>query len=360
VVPEPTRPSNPPADGGVLLRALGWDDERDEERSALGSSATDLTAGRVAVVNRGSVDVLTAAGSVAARVRAVHPCTGDWVLVRHDDDGSAEVTHVLDRRTLVRRASAGRDSTGQDLAANVDTVGIVVPIEPEPRPSVIERYLVLAWESGAEPVVVLTKADLVPDADERAARVGAASPGAAVVVMSTSEGHRHGDALAALRGTVVLLGPSGAGKSSLGNVLLGEERLATGEVRAVDDKGRHTTVRRELHVRPGGGVLIDTPGLRAVGLVGAADGLERTYSDIEDLATRCRFGDCAHDTEPDCAVQVAIDDGILDPDRLARWRRMRREDAWATSRVEAQAERDRIGKERSRALREMYRIRGKR
>ena len=220
---------------------------------------------------------------------------------------------VLRRRTALVRSSASRTSRGQLLAANVDTVVVTVSLAAPLKHARIERMLALAWESGAQPVVALTKADACADVERLAAEVAETAPGAEVLVTSVVTGQGL-DALAAvLNGTIVLLGPSGAGKSSLGNHLLGEERLTTGAVREQDGKGRHTTAWRELLPLPGGGVLLDTPGLRAVGLQDAQDGLEQTFAEIEQLARECRFGDCAHAGEPGCAVLAADRDRPAHP-----------------------------------------------
>jgi ribosome biogenesis GTPase / thiamine phosphate phosphatase len=183
-----------------------------------------------------------------------------------------------------------------------------------------------------------------------------------ILVTSVATGHNIDVLAALLRGTTVLLGPSGAGKSSLGNTLLGEELLATGTVRAQDGKGRHTTVRRELVPLPGGGVLIDTPGLRGISLHDAADGLEQVFAEIEDLARHCRFGDCAHDTEPGCAVQAAIGAGELPERRLRSYRKLQRENAWAAARTDARLRDERVNRQKAITshLRATYRFRDQR
>jgi ribosome biogenesis GTPase len=250
------------------------------------------------------------------------------------------------------------------LAANVDTVAIAVSLAVAVDLGRTERLLALAWESGARPVVVLTQSDAAsgPDAAADALeRVAAAAPGVDVVACSAATGEGVDVVRAVLTGTVVLVGPSGAGKSTLGNALLGAEVLATGAVRAGDGKGRHTTVRRELLPLPGGGVLIDTPGLRGVGLFEASTGLERAFADVEELAAGCRFGDCAHDAEPGCAVLAAVEGGVLPRRRLDSYRKLLRENEWAASRTDARlrAERENRRKAISRAQRQMYREGGR-
>jgi ribosome biogenesis GTPase len=233
----------------------------------------------------------------------------------------------MERRTAVVRAGASRTSQAQVLAANVDTVAVAVSLADSLRLGRIERMLALAWESGATPVVVLTKADRCADP--------ASAPGVEVLVTSAVTGEGLDVLTAVLSGTVVLLGPSGAGKSTLGNRLLGEALPATGAVRAGDGKGRHTTAWRELLPLPHGGVLLDTPGLRGVGLHDADDGLDQTFAEITELAQDCRFSDCAHTGEPGCAVPAAVEDGHLTRRRLDSYHRLRHENAHAASRTDA-------------------------
>jgi ribosome biogenesis GTPase len=220
----------------------------------------------------------------------------------------------------------------QVLAGDVDLVLITVPGD---RPSVsrVERESVLAWESGARPLVVLTKSDLAPH--DLASRLEQRLVGVDVLVTSgvTGEGVAELAALLEPGRTAVLLGPSGAGKSTLVNALLGDARLETGAVRAADARGRHTTTARELVVLPRGGVLVDTPGLRSLGLLGD-DGIAAAFADVDDLAAGCRFRDCAHAGEPGCAVQRAVDDGTLDPARLESFRKLQREVAFERRRVD--------------------------
>jgi len=199
-----------------------------------------------------------------------------------------------------------------------------------------ERLVALAWDSGATPLVVLTKADLVPDPDVLADDLRASAPGVEVVVVSAArpDGLQPLAAHLATGRTFCLVGRSGAGKSTLVNGMLGEQRFATTDIRA-DGKGRHTTTFRELVVLPGGGILIDTPGLRGVGLWLDGDGLDRAFADVEDLALTCRFADCRHDSEPGCAVLDAVDGGTLDERRLLSWRKLQREAQWIARRTDA-------------------------
>ncbi|MGY1771382.1 ribosome small subunit-dependent GTPase A [Blastococcus sp. SYSU D00813] len=306
------------------LASLGWDDDRAAELPA----GTDPA--RVARVDRGLLTVWTAAGE-----RRVHPspavwegtgpAVGDWVALR----GELAVA-VLPRRTAFVRTSAGRTSTPQVVAADLDTVLVVDALGGPARMRRIERYLAVAWGSGATPVVVLTKADLSDDPAGDVADIAAALPGVDVLAVSAVTGEGL-DALRALLGpgrTAAMVGPSGVGKSSLVNALVGEELVATGEVRSADRRGRHTTTARELHRLPGGGLLVDTPGMRELALVGGmadVEGIDTTYADVADLAVSCRFRDCRHRTEPGCAVLAAVESGALDLARLAGWRKLQAE-----------------------------------
>jgi ribosome biogenesis GTPase / thiamine phosphate phosphatase len=240
---------------------------------------------------------------------------------------------VLPRRTaIVRAGSTPGASLGQVLAANVDIIYIAEPAVPELSLNRIERFLALAWESGAQPVVLVTKADLV---EVDLASVAAAAPGAEVHAVSSLTGSGL-DAVRPRAGrTAVVLGRSGAGKSTLVNALAGVDVMATSEIRGTDGKGRHTTVHRELFILPGGGMIIDTPGLRGVGLYDADEGVAQVFTELEELAGHCRYGDCGHRTEPGCAVLAAVADGTLTERRLESWRRLQREAAYMASRTDA-------------------------
>ncbi|MEO5878377.1 MAG: ribosome small subunit-dependent GTPase A, partial [Streptosporangiaceae bacterium] len=262
----------------------------------------------------------------AAQDPVALPCVGDWVAIR------GEIHKVLPRRTAIVRAGVTPGAShGQVLAANVDVVYLAEPAVPEIDLGRIERLLALAWESGAQPVVLITKADLAAvDLSE----VEAAAPGVTVCAVSSLTG----DGLEAVRlrpgQTAVLLGRSGAGKSTLVNALAGAELMTTQEIRSADGRGRHTTVHRELLPLPGGGLIIDTPGLRSIGLH-AEEGLAQVFADLEDLASHCRFHDCAHQAEPDCAVLAAVEEGVLPERRLDSWRKLQREAEWMASRTDA-------------------------
>lgn len=298
---------------------------------------------RVPLPGEGLVPLLDAAGLPGD---AVPPAVGDDAVLGAGPDGVPALVALGPRRTAVVRDGADRTSRAQVLAANVDVVLVVEHLDPDPSPGRVERLLTLAWRSGATPVVVLTKADLVPDADGMADEVRALAIGADVHAVSVAAGTGL-EPVRALLGpgrTLVVVGPSGAGKSTLVNALAGAEVMATGDRRA-DGRGRHTTVHRELVPLAGGACLIDTPGLRGVGLVADAAALDATFADVADLAAGCRFADCAHRTEPGCAVLAAVEDGTLAARRLDSWRRLAREAAYQERRADAAlaaAERTRV------------------
>ncbi|MFG2575151.1 ribosome small subunit-dependent GTPase A [Streptomyces sp. NPDC048481] len=297
-------------------------------------------------VDRGLCDVVTAAGVVRADTEFVVPrdplkvvCTGDWVAVDPEGGDPRYVRTILPRRTAFVRSTSSKRSEGQILAANVDHAVVAVSLAVELDLGRVERFLALAWESGAQPVVVLTKADLVPDPvalSHLVDDVEAGAPGVPVLTVCARDGDGVGE-LAALigQGTSVLLGVSGAGKSTLANALVGEDMMDVRATRDMDGKGRHTTTTRNLLPVPGGGVLIDTPGLRGVGLWDAGQGVGRVFSEIEEFARGCRFHDCAHDAEPGCAVREAVEDGELPPRRLESYRKLVRENEWIVAKSDA-------------------------
>ncbi|WP_042435032.1 ribosome small subunit-dependent GTPase A [Streptacidiphilus anmyonensis] len=341
------------------LARYGWDE--DWQSAFAPFAAQGLIPGRVARVDRGLCDVVTPLGTLRADTALVTPrdpvrivCTGDWAAVA---EGAAEIGYqvrsLLPRRTAVIRSGASKRSEGQVLAANVDTVVIAVSLDVEPDLGRVERFLALAWESGAAPLVVLTKADLAPDAALIRDDVERIAPRVPVHVVSAAEGRGLTGLRAALGAGTVLVGQSGVGKSTLANALVGADAM---DVRAigVDGKGRHTTTTRELLPLPDGhGVLIDTPGLRGVGVMDAGTGLQQVFADIEELAAQCRFADCRHEVEPGCAVQRALDEGELSYRRLESHRKLQRENRRMAARADARlrAETRRIWKERGRLTR---------
>lgn len=270
------------------------------------------------------------------------PATGDWVWLGSNPAGEAAILGVLPRRSeLSRKRAFESSSEAQVLGANMDLVGVVVPVDRPLTHNRLERTLVAAWDSGATPLVVITKADLAGTADDVVGQVLLQAAGVDVVVTSAE----HGDGLDELLGhlppggTIVLLGPSGAGKSTLINALVGFAVQETGAVRAGDGKGRHTTTSRELVPLAGGAVLMDTPGVRGFGLFDADHGMDEMFGDLEDLFARCRFSDCAHGSEPGCAVQTALAQGALDGRRWSSYLKMERELAALGRRHDAAAQR---------------------
>jgi ribosome biogenesis GTPase len=327
------------------LSDLGWDDHHAE---AFVPYATEHQPARISRVDRGAGDALgtggplrvTFAGALLAAAAAdpvANPCVGDWVAARTWSDGRVTAEAVLPRRTaFVRAGVTPGTSHGQVLAANVDLAVVVEGLHPEPDLGRIERFLALSWESGATPVVVLTKADLVPDAEQLRADVAAVAPGVDVLTVSSTTGEGLPDLQAhvAAGRTLALLGPSGAGKSTLTNALAGEVVMVTRTLRA-DGKGRHTTAHRELVLLPGGGLVVDTPGLRSVGLTDVEESLDLVFADVEELARECRFADCVHDTEPGCAVRAALETGDLPERRWQSYLKLQREARWMAMRHDA-------------------------
>ncbi|MGV9248199.1 ribosome small subunit-dependent GTPase A [Streptomyces sp. NPDC003710] len=325
------------------LAVYGWDTGWEAEFAPYAEQG--LLPGRVVRVDRGQCDVITADGVLRADTAFVTPhdplrvvCTGDWVAV--DPAGNPRYARTcLPRRTAFVRSTSSKRSEGQILAANVDHAVIAVSLAAELDLARVERFLALAWESGAQPVVVLTKADLVPDPvtlSYLVQDVETSAPGVPVLPVSA----RLGEGLDSLRavlsgGTAVLLGQSGAGKSTLANALLGEDVMTVQATRDVDGKGRHTTTTRNLLLLPGGGVVIDTPGLRGVGLWDAGSGVGQVFSEIEELAAQCRFHDCAHGTEPGCAVRAALEAGELPERRLDSYRKLLRENQRIVAKTDA-------------------------
>jgi ribosome biogenesis GTPase / thiamine phosphate phosphatase len=345
-----------PAPGPLIdLDAIGWDDTY---RTAI-ETYGHCEPGRVVRVDRGVCTVLTRTGPLRvsaggdlleamAADGSAGPCTGDWCALRRWPDGPSTVEALLPRMSAIKRAVVSGRSESQVLAANVDLVGIVVPLIPDPVLGKLERLLALAWESGATPVVLLTKADLVRDAAIVAEDVRAAAPGADVLCCSVVTAEGIGELHAKLEKgrTLAMIGSSGGGKSSLVNALVGADVLTTREIRD-DGRGRHTTTRRELVMLPGGGAVIDTPGLRGVGLIDADDGIAATFADVEALVAECRFNNCRHVSEPDCAVQGAVADGSLPQRRYESWLKLQREMARMQRRSDARlrAEQNKVWKQ---------------
>jgi ribosome biogenesis GTPase len=334
---------------GENLDALGWDRGWNDEFRPFDEAG--LVPARVIAAHRDAWAIATPAGDrdavVAGRLRheaagpADLPAVGDWVAVGAVDttaaDGPAVIQAVLPRRSAFgrnvadgSRRTGARPEADQILAANVDVALLVAGLDGDFNLRRLERYLAVAYAGGTRPVIVLNKADVAADLNGLRVATEAVAPGVDVRTISA----RTGDGVATLAAdhlpaglTAVVLGSSGVGKSTLVNTLLGSERQRTGAVREDDARGRHTTTYRELIRLPGGALLIDTPGIRSLGVAGAVDGLEPTFADLAGIAPSCRFRDCRHDGEPGCAVVEAIADGRLDADRLASHRKLEREAA---------------------------------
>ena len=319
-------PTIPTAPG---LAALGWDEGWASALAELGEA--HLQPARVSRVDRGVCTVMTGAEDVRVTAeRGMEVAVGDWVAVGPGPTSGdrPRIANVLPRRCVFRRAAEGRGAKPQIVAANIDTVLVCDALDGRLGLRHLERYLALAWQSGATPVVLITKSDAAsPEAVAEAVKAAeAVAEGASVVVISSATGEGVGDLEPYLvpGRTVTLLGLSGAGKSTLVNLLAGADILATAAVRR-DGKGRHTTTHRQLVLLPGGGLLIDTPGMRALSVVGAGEGVEQAFRDVEALAQDCEFADCAHAGERGCALAAAVSDGRLDPGRLESWLRLRAE-----------------------------------
>jgi ribosome biogenesis GTPase len=323
------------------IETLGWDPGWSEAFAS--HAARGRRPARVVAVHRDTSIVRDASGDRPAVVSgsfrfealavADYPTVGDWVAL----DGEGVIAAVLPRRSVFKRMAADGTRRGaglddeQVMASNVDVALLVAGLDNDFNLRRIERYLAVAWSSAITPVVVLNKADLDGDADGRLVAVDAIAPGVAVVAVSAWTGAGLDELLVHLRPgkTAAILGSSGVGKSTLVNALLGEERQRTAEVRVSDSRGRHTTTHRELFELPGGALLVDTPGIRALEVLGADEGLESTFDDVAELATACRFSDCAHAGEPGCAVGAAVANGRLSEERLASHRKLEREMAHA-------------------------------
>src|SRR3954451_21894872 len=321
-----------------MLEAYGWSDTLRQEFEPLAERG--LTPARVSVQQRGILTLVTAQGEAQATLagkfvreaaQGEFPVAGDWVGIVLQPDGSAVIHALLPRRTaFIRRAPADSGQTEQVVAANADLALLVAALTRDLNLRRLERYLALAWTSGAQPVILLTKADVADDLEALVAEVEAIAFGVPLLVLSVVDGRGLDDLRALLEPgkTAVLLGSSGAGKSTLVNELAGTERMATQETRAADERGRHTTTHRELILLPSGAILLDTPGMRELGVVVSLDGLTDAFADIEELALQCKFNDCAHDTEPGCAIRAALEAGTLDPERYESYVKLEREQAF--------------------------------
>ncbi len=320
----------------MSLNDYGWNDSWAERLSE--AQVEGGVAARVVAEHRELFRVHTGSEEIPARIagRLRHvasrsaelPAVGDWVVIGSGDErGDSLIQMILPRMSVFSRKAAGKRTDEQIVAANVDTVWIVSPADADRNPARIERYLTVVWESGASPVVVLTKADLSAAPERMIAEVAPRAIGAPIHAVSAIDGAGLDELEQYLApgSTIALLGPSGAGKSTLINRLAGREIMRTADVRESDGKGRHTTTHRQLVLLPSGALLLDTPGMRELQLWSAEEGLEKSFADIEALAAGCRFSDCGHDSEPGCAVQAAIRAGELDLPRFSSFRKLEKE-----------------------------------
>jgi ribosome biogenesis GTPase len=318
------------------LQALGWNDQFALKFAPY--QAQGYQVGRVAVEHRNAYVIYTDQGEITARISGKirhqttelqdFPSVGDWVLLDlHPGEEMARIDGILPRSSLFSRKMASSQTQEQVIAANVDTVFLVSGLDGDFNPRRIERYLVLTWESGANPVIVLNKADACPNVEECLAQVEAIAPGIPVLVISAMNHQAMEEVRSHIQPgkTIALLGSSGVGKSTITNSLMGQAIQATQAVREGDSRGRHTTTHRELLRLPTGGLLIDTPGMRELQLWAGDAPLQETFADVEAIALQCRFRDCRHAQEPGCAVQVAIATGMLDSSRFASYQRLQKE-----------------------------------
>jgi ribosome biogenesis GTPase len=349
-----SHPLPPAASRWPALHDLGWDPGR--EATFASHAAEGRVPARVVASYGETWTVGTPDGDVPAFISGRFrydvagpgdlPAVGDWLAVDPPDGhgGPALVQAVLDRRSAFRRYGGDRARRGsarlideQVLAANVDVALIVAGLDGDFDVRRIERYLAVVYSGGSIPVLVLNKADVDPVVETHRAAAADVAPGVAIHVISARDGSGVAELAAAVLPpgtTAVVLGSSGVGKSTLANALLGAERQRTRDVREDDSRGRHTTTLRELLRLPGGAILIDTPGIRALEVTGAGDGLDEAFAEIAEIAERCRFRDCRHEGEPGCAVDAAVADGRLAPERLAAYRKLEREAAHATRAVD--------------------------
>jgi ribosome biogenesis GTPase len=332
----------------IDLHDFGWNQTLEHARRV---HSADLLPARVVAEHRSLYRVQAADAELAARTsgrlrhsasgRGDLPAVGDWVLITPGGEHQvAVIHHVLPRSSCFSRKAAGARTDEQVVAANIDVVWIAHALDQPLGLRRIERYLAVTWESGAVPVILLTKADLANDVERARVEVESVAIGVPVHVVSSATG----SGVAALEEyvrqgrTVALLGPSGAGKSTLINSLLGAELLRVAAVRETDHKGRHTTTHRQLVRLPRGGLIVDTPGMRELQLWDAETGIQDTFAELEELAASCRFGNCTHTAEPGCAVIVAVECGLLDPGRLESYQKLAREQAYLARRHDARSQ----------------------
>lgn len=312
------------------LKKLGWNAFFGE---SFREYATDHEPGRVSTISKRGCMVHTKEGVVRARVsgklrqEGLYPAVGDWVAIYRDDSGTRTLQAIMPRRSKISRKDPSRAIGEQVIVTNVDTAFIVTSLNQDLNLRRLERYLAVARQSGAEPVVVLNKSDLSADVEAKIDEVKAIAPDLSVIAISAAEktGLEKLSPYLQEGKTVVLLGSSGVGKSTIINALEGRGRQKIGEIREDDGRGRHTTTARELIILEKGGIIIDNPGMREIQLWDAGEGLDDSFQDVIELAKECKFSDCRHETEPGCAVKRAIEDGTLSEVRLESYRKLQRE-----------------------------------
>ncbi|MCB8839763.1 ribosome small subunit-dependent GTPase A [Aurantimonas sp. VKM B-3413] len=324
-----------------VLERLGWGPFFAQQIDVTALAETPPV--RVVAVHRSGLQVV-GDGIDEVIPPGIEATVGDWLLL---DTARPRASRVLSRKSLLKRRAPGKDRQVQLIAANIDTVFVVTSCNQDFNVPRLERYVALAFEAGIEPVIVLTKTDLVEDPAPYVDPARGISDRVAVIALD-ARGNEPAMALAEWcepGRSIAFLGSSGVGKSTLTNALLGQQAIATQTIREGDSHGRHTTTSRELHQIPGGCLVLDTPGIRELQLTDAASGIADVFEDIEALAAECRFTDCGHETEPGCAVRAAIADGRLDPSRLDRWRKLQAEDAFnSASLAERRHKRREFGK----------------
>ena len=310
-------------DAAGQLRALGWSKYFADQATSAALSKTPPV--RITQVHRNTLHIQGV--DLDMIIPGLHGVTvGDWLLFDADTPRNSQ---LLSRKSLIKRRAPGHDRKEQMIAANLDTAFVVTSCNNDFSLARLERYVAMAHEAGVTPVIILSKIDLTTEASDFAAQAQSISPQLSVVCLDA----RSPEAIELLRPwcqagqTVAFLGSSGVGKSTLTNSLAGNEAIATQDVRASDDKGRHTTTGRQLHILPSGCAVLDTPGMREIQLTDVSVGLEETFADLHALKQNCRFNDCAHKTEPGCAVQAAVASGEVDVPRLQRWLKLVAEDA---------------------------------